>query len=179
MKVLHTKKRMFAFFMPGFLAGILYVNLTAGQYMADSSIFSEYFLEQYASVEVTAGEYMFYLIGVRMLPFLVVTGLLFTGIRKGIAMLILVWTGFSGGMLLAMAAFGMGVKGILLCVVGMFPHFLFYIPAYIVLLWYAMTYPQNRWNQQKTVFIILTMIIGIVLEGYVSPTLMKAFLEIL
>lgn len=176
MKVLHTKKRMFAFFMPGFLAGILYVNLTAGQYMADSSIFSEYFLEQYASVEVTAGEYIFYLMGVRMLPFLVITVLLFTGIRKGIAMLVLVWTGFSGGMLLAMAVLSMGVKGIILCIVGMFPHFLFYIPAYIVLLWYAMTYPQNRWNQQKTIFVVLTMTIGIILEGYASPVLMKAFL---
>lgn len=176
MKILHTKKLMFAFFMPGFLFGILYVNLTAGQNTADAGIFSEYFLKQYASVEVAAPEYIVYLTGIRLLPFLIMTGLTFTRARKAAAGAFVVWTGFLGGMLLTMAAFCMGVKGMLLCLVGMLPHFILYVPGYVVLLWYALTAPGSRWNRQKTVFVILTMAMGIVLEGYISPILMKAFL---
>lgn len=170
---------MFAFFMPGFLCGILYVNLTAGEYLTDSGIFSEYFLKQYATVEVSVPEYMMYLAGIRLFLFLVMAGSVFTRFRKAAAYGFLVWTGFSGGMLLAMGAFSLGVKGVLLCITGMLPHFLFYIPAYAVLLWYAMTAPYNRWNRQKTIFVVLMMGMGLVLEGYVSPVLVKAFLKTL
>lgn len=162
--------------MPGFLAGILYVNLTAGQNTADTGIFSEYFLKQYASVEVVIPKYIVYLMGIRLLPFLVMTGLAFTRARKAAAGIFIVWTGFLGGMLLAMAAFCMGVKGIILCLVGMLPHFVLYIPGYVVLLWFALTAPGSRWSRQKTVFVVLSMAMGVVLEGYINPILMKAFL---
>ena len=94
MKTLQTKKRMFAFFMPGFLLGILYVNLIAGQYLAESGIFSEYFLKQYALAEVTAPEYIVYLAGTRMFPFLVMTGHIFTRARRIASGIFRVWTGF-------------------------------------------------------------------------------------
>ena len=38
MKILHTRKQLLMFFMPGFLAGILYVNLIAKQYVAQPGI---------------------------------------------------------------------------------------------------------------------------------------------
>lgn len=179
MKILQTKKRMFAFFMPGFLLGILYVNLIAGQYLAESGVFSEYFLKQYALAEVTAPEYIVYLARIRLLPFLVMTGLIFTRARRIAAGIFLVWTGFLGGMLLTMAAFSMGVKGIILCIVGVLPQFILYIPAYVVLLWYAMTASISIWNRQKTVFVVLMMAMGIVLEGYINPLLLQAFLKTL
>lgn len=165
--------------MPGFLLGILYVNLTAGQYLAESGVFSEYFLKQYTLAEVTAPEYIVYLAGVRLLPFLVMTGLIFTRARKTIAGIFLVWTGFLGGMLLTMAALSMGVKGILLCIVGMMPQFILYIPAYVVLIWYAMTASVSSWNRQKTIFVVLMMSMGVILEAYINPLLLQAFLKTL
>ena len=53
---------MFAFFMPGFLFGILYVNLTAQNTFTSPGIFSESFLRQYEAAEVAAGIYLLYLI---------------------------------------------------------------------------------------------------------------------
>lgn len=179
MKILHTRKQMFAFFMPGFFLGILYVNLIAKQYTAEPGIFSDYFLKQYAVADVVAHEYIFYLARIRILPFLLIIGLSFTKIRKFSALAFLLWTGFSSGMLLSMAVLGMGVKGSILCIVGVLPHFLFYIPAYVVVLWYCFMYPQNRWNQQKTIFVVLTITVGVVLEAYVSPVLMELFLKTL
>ena len=49
MKILHTRKQLFIFFMPGFLAGILYINLLAKQYVAEPGIFSDYFLKQFGN----------------------------------------------------------------------------------------------------------------------------------
>lgn len=176
MKILYTRKQMFAFFMPGFLLGILYVNFAARQYMAEPGIFSTYFLKQYAALEVAAGDYMLYLIRIRIFPFVLLTGLAFTKMKKISAVFFLLWTGFSSGMLLTMAVIGMGVKGIIFCIVGIVPHFLCYIPAYIVVLWYCWMYPQNRWNRQKTVFAVLMMLMGLILEAHVNPVLVKTFL---
>ncbi len=67
--------------------------------------------------------------------------------------------------MLSMAAYSMGSRGILLCIAGVFPHFLFYIPAYLVLVWYAIVYPQNRWNRQKTIFIVLMLAILLCIAG--------------
>lgn len=89
------------------------------------------------------------------------------------------WTGFLGGMLLTMAAFSMGVKGIILCIVGVLPQFILYIPAYVVLLWYAMNVSISTWNRQKTVFVVLMMTMGIVLEAYINPLFLQVFLKTL
>lgn len=179
MKILHTRKQLFAFFMPGFLFGILYVNLIMKKYTAEPGIFSDYFLNQYQTAEIVAEEYIWYLIRVRTIPFLVLLGLAFTKIRKAASIAFIVWTGFSGGMLLSMAVLGMGIKGSILCIVGILPQFLLYIPAYMVVIWYSYTYPQNKWNAQKSVFVGLAMTVGVILEAYVNPILMQAFLKTL
>jgi len=44
LKMFHVKRQLLALFMPGFLLGILYVNLEAEQFAAGAGIFSEYFL---------------------------------------------------------------------------------------------------------------------------------------
>ena len=90
-----------------------------------------------------------------------------------------VWAGTFGGVLLSAAAADLGMKGCLLCVTALFPQFLFYIPAFVVLLWYCYTAPQSHWNRQKTVFVILAMSLGLITELYVNPVVVKAFLSTL
>ncbi len=178
MKALHSRKQMLAFFMPGFLLGILYMNLTAQNTFTNPGIFSESFLRQYEAAEVAAGIYLMYLIRVRVFPFLMLVGLSFTRVRKFSAGAFLVWTGFSCGLLLSMAVMEMGIKGILFCVIGVLPQFLLYIPSYMVVLWYCWIYPQNRWNREKTVFVVAAMLAGILLEAYVNPVLVKGALRL-
>lgn len=179
MKIFHTRKQLLAFFMPGFLLGVLYVNFFAVKYMAQPGIFSTYFLEQYQSVDIVAGEYLWYLIRVRVFPFLVLSGLALTKARKAAAVLFLAWTGISGGILFSLAVADMGIKGSILCITGMLPQFLFYIPAYLVLIWYAYSYPDSHWNRQKTIFISFMMAAGLIFEIYVNPLLVRAFLSTL
>lgn len=179
MKILHTRKQLFVYFMPGFLLGIIYVNLIMKKYTAESGIFSDYFLKQYQTAEIIAQEYIWYLLKVRAVPFLLLLGSAFTKLRKFASIAFLVWTGFSSGLLLSMAVLGMGIKGSILCIVGILPQFLLYIPAYMVVIWYSYTYPQNRWNTQKSIFVGLTLFVGILLEVYVNPIMMQIFLKTL
>ncbi len=178
MKIFRTRKQFLIFFMPGFLLGIIYVNFIARRYMAEPGIFSDFFLNQFQSVHVEAREYIWYLLRLRAVPFLALAGLSFTKAGKASAVLFLVWTGISGGILISTAVLNLGIKGSLLCIVGLFPQFLLYIPAYVVLLWYCYTVPQTHWNRQKTVFVSLTMAVGMILEMYVNPILVKAFLSV-
>ena len=179
MKMFHVKRQLLALFMPGFLLGILYVNLEAEQFAAGAGIFSEYFLKQYQQVEILTREYIWYLLQVRLIPFLVMLGAAFTKFRKGVVVLFLIWTGFSAGLLFSMAVLGMGVKGSILCVTGMLPQFLFYIPAYLIVLWYAYCYPRIQWNVQKSLVSGGMLLIGLILELYVNPVLVGAFLKTL
>nr|WP_294491498.1 stage II sporulation protein M [uncultured Mediterraneibacter sp.] len=180
MKVFHTRKKQFlAFFMPGFFLGIIYVNFIAKKYMAEPGIFSDYFLTQFTSVQIDVREYLLYLLRLRLLPLSVLAALSFTKARRAAAVLFLVWTGFSGGVLISCAAAGLGIKGSLLCVTALLPQFLLYIPAYLILLWYCYSAPGVQWNRQKTIFVILAMSVGIILELYVNPVLVKAFLSVL
>lgn len=178
-KILHIRKQLSALFLPGFLIGIIYANIVVKKYLASPDIFSDYFFRQYTSAQIVVWEYFIYLARVRILPFLLVTGLAFTKIRKISSAAAVLWAGFSAGMLLTLASVSIGIKGILLCIVGIFPQFLFYVPAYVVVLFHGMAYPRSRWNSQKTVFIVGMLVIGILMEMYVNPVLMKAFVRIL
>ena len=179
MRIFHTRKQLLVFFMPGFLLGIIYVNFIAKKYMAEPGIFSDYFLEQFRSASVEAREYIWYLLKIRAVPFLTLIGLSFTKARKVSSVLFLLWTGIAFGILISAAVLNMGIKGSLLCMVGLFPQFLLYVPAYVVLLWHCYAVSQPRWNRQKTVFVSLAMVVGVILEMYVNPILVKAFLSVI
>ena len=177
MKIQQRKKYVTAFYMAGFLIGILYANIVAKNYVTSTGIFSEYFLSQYISIEVVAEEYMLYILQVRLLP---LAGLFLVGqtkFRKIAVVFWFIWVGFSSGMLLVAAIMQLGVKGVLLCLIGLTPQFVFYIMAYVVLLWYFYTYTVSSWNRGKTIFVTLTMALGIISEVYVNPILMKMFIN--
>lgn len=72
------ERHLLAFFMPGFLFGVVYVNLIAKEYIAEPGIFSDYFLNQFQTAKIAAEEYFWYLFRLRVIPFLVLLGLSFT-----------------------------------------------------------------------------------------------------
>lgn len=174
-----VKKQFFLFFMPGFILGILYVNFLASRYMAVPGLFNESFLLQFASLQIDPKDYIWYLLRLRAVPFLVLSGLAFTKFRRISAVLFLFWAGISGGVLISAAVLEMGLKGSVFCIAALCPQFLFYIPALYVLLRYCFCYEESIWNRQKTIFVILSVLAGIILELYVNPVLLKAVISIL
>lgn len=166
-----------------FYAGIFIGNFIcqsgSGAVCSGGRDFQRIFLKQYRAADILTGEYIWYLLQVRLLPFLVLLGSAFTKFRKAAVILFLIWTGFSAGLLFSMAVLGMGVKGSILCIAGMLPQFLCYIPAYLIVVWYAYCYPRMQWNIQKSLVSGGLLLVGIVLELYVNPVLVGAFLKTL
>lgn len=179
MRMFRTRKQLLAFFMPGFLLGIIYVNFIAKRYLAEPGIFSAGILEQFRTVHISAGDYLWYLLRVRAVPFGILAALGFTKMRKPSVVLVLLWTGLSGGILISSAILSMGIKGSIFCLVGLMPQFLMYIPACLVLIWYSWSYPQNRWNRQKTVFVVLMVSMGMIMEIYINPILVRWLIAVL
>lgn len=176
MKYFSEKHILLTAFLLGLTAGILYANLTADAYLAESGIFSTFFLSQYSGIRIDKREFLLYLLPIRLLPVGVMGVLAAAGARKTAAAGSVVWFGFLGGVLFVTSVMQMGMKGMILCVVAMFPQILLYVLAYAVILWSLYAWPAVRWSFSKTVFTILVFAVGILLEVYVNPVLLKLYL---
>lgn len=177
LKKFHTGKRILTLFMPGFLFGIIYTNFIARQYVAEPEVFSDYFLQQFLQTRIVAQEFIWYVLKVRAIPFAVLLGLAFTKMRKMTASLFAIWTGISGGILLSIAVTELGIRGSIFCLLGIFPQFLFYIPSFLIVLSYCWMYPKSRWSREKTIMSVDMLLSGMIMETYVNPFLLHAFLK--
>ena len=169
---------MVLIYMAGFFCGILYTNLVSKDYVASLGIFSDYFLNQYIQTDLAGSSYIWYLIKVRVAPILGVLLLGATRIRKPAVVAFLIWTGFLCGMVFTSATLQLGVKGIALCVAAFFPQGVFYVAGYAILLIGLYYYPKINWNFQKTIAVFLAICIGVALECYMSPVLVKIILKV-
>ena len=160
MRSYRSKNQFFAMFLlGGFLIGILYANLI--------------------KTDIVAEEYLWYILRARLVPFCMICILGCMKWKKTVVGLCIGWTGFSGGVVAVSSVISLGMKGILLCIVGMLPQILFYGFAYVILLWYLYTYPNGRWNIKKTAVAGISMAVGIILEVYTNPILMKLVIGLL
>ena len=89
MRIFHSGKgQMLAFFVPGFLLGIIFVNLIVKKYMTETGIFSDLFLSQFTSVQIDIRSYLPYLLRLRIVPLILLAaallwfGVLWWGSRK-------------------------------------------------------------------------------------------------
>ena len=171
--------RIFLFLcLTGFVAGILYANMGARDYILATGIFSDYFLEQYAQAEIQTQDYFWYILSVRtgLLAVIALLGQM-KRIRRWIVSAALVWTGFLGGLFFTAAVIKLGPMGIVFCLAAILPQALFYIAGYGIVLWYFYSYPGSAWNSAKTIGTILTIGVGIISESYLTPIFLKIFLK--
>ena len=173
------RQQMLLLCLAGFLAGIFYANFIAKNYVTMTGIFHEYFLNQYTASGIIARDYLIYLLRWRALPFAVLALAGHTRLRKVAAVAALLWTGFSGGILLVAAIMRMGIRGILLCLAGLFPQILFFAAAFAVLCWYLFSAPRTEWNRGKTVFVTVMVTAGIFAEAFLNPEIVQWMMDIL
>lgn len=179
MKIHESQRFLGLFCMLGFLVGIIYANVVSEDYIGNMGVFNEFFLNQYMQMDIDELEYIWYLIQVRVIPLGLLCALGCTKLRRAVVAAFLLWTGFSCGMIMTSAVLKMGVKGIILCLIALTPHIFFYIGGYVVLIWYLYTYPLSKWNLSKTISMMLFIAVGVLLECYVNPVIMQAFLKTL
>ena len=88
------------------------------------------------------------------------------------------WYGISSGLFLTIVLMRYGIRGILLLIAGMFPHYLIYVPAIILTLHIS---KDKRTINSKFVgqllVITVVVIIGCILECYVNPAVVAKILK--
>lgn len=162
----------------GFLLGILYVNMDAKRTEIAVSIWHEFYMERFEKTSVISERLFWYVIRTRLVSILTLVVLGNLKWKKTGAIIWCGWTGFLFGTLVVSSILQIGMKGIIVSLAGLFPHMFFYIPAFVIILRYIYEYPRKQWNLQKTIFVILAMLVGSVLESYLNPLLMKFVVKI-
>lgn len=163
----------------GFLFGVIYENLISKNQVVTTEIFLKSNLQRYLQTDVIAEKYFWYVIKDRVIFLLLICVLSCVKWKKIFVALCLLLTGFFTGTFCVAAVLQLGIKGLLLCFAGLFPQMLFYGFLYWMLFVHWFHYPERQWNRTKTLFTIILFVIGIILEVYVNPIIVKFFIGII
>ena len=163
----------------GFFIGILYENMVSKTGAYSMELFRKSYLEEYLQIEVVAKEYLWYVVKSRLIILAIFCIFGFSKWKKFFAIFNVGIIGICFGMLASSAVLQIGVKGIFLCFAGLFPQGIFYGLVYGMLFTYWYRYPQRSWNHAKTIFVVLMFLVGILMETYVNPVIVKGIIRMI
>ena len=163
----------------GFLIGIIYENLNVKRTGITIDIFQRFYLDKFSETSVVSERLFWYIVRARLVG--IVSIIVLGGLRWKKAGMVLFcgWTGFLYGVLVVASIIQLGMAGLVVSVAGMFPHLLFYVPATVLLVINIYDYPRKAWNWPKTIFILLMVMLGVVLESYLNPFIMKLVVKMI
>ncbi len=186
-------RKLLLFFLLGFLGGVAFTGLFGRDFMDYAGILSEYYLNRYQYTEIITEQLFFYLLRERMAPVVVLLFLTFTPLSAACAYLFFGWQGFSLGTVLTLSIWKFGGRGVLLCLAGMLPQYLFYIPAWVLLglflcmrrregsgelFRYKGTGGGRVGNLILFFLIFLLLVAGIVSEAWINPGILLKILSL-
>lgn len=170
---------LFIFLAVGFFVGILYQNIFCMKSIVPYNLFTESALQQYLGLDIITGKYCWYVCKERVLEIGIICVLSCLKWKRTIAVLLVLLYGFLMGVFGVAAVLGLGVKGILFWASCIFPQWIFYSMAYGMMLVYWFHWPQRQWNYVKTIFVILMFSVGMIVEIYVNPILVKGVIRMI
>jgi hypothetical protein len=179
MRTRNKSQLLLIFLAVGFLVGILYRNIISGREMITTELFLKSNLQRYLHTNIIAEKYLFYVVKERLFLFGVILLLGCIRWKKVVVGICISVTGFIMGVLTVSAILQLGIKGIFFCLTALFPQSIFYGCAVSIMLVYWYWYPKRPWNRVKTIFVILIFILGILMEVYVNPILVKWVIKML
>lgn len=163
----------------GFVLGIVYVNLIAADYFVITGVFNNNNLKEFLDIELKMEEYLPMILWVRLAPIVFLVFTAYSSLRKIIVVLFCIWTGFLLGCFISLSILQLGIVGILVCILGVLPQMIFYLPAYLIVVLFAYRYPSSRMSVEKVCVILVCMLLGIILECKVNPTIMRWFINVI
>lgn len=163
-----------------FFAG-LFVGIAAVQMQSSSAfygIFSEYFLNQYASLKIDTGRLFRYVGGYRSGQYVLLVCCGALSAAPVLVGVLLFAFGMTWGTMLSISTLRLGLKGVLLCVAGVLPQIFFYIPAFgWVLLWIL----QRGCSRRKYLLLFAIgfffLLFGIAAEVCLNPLILQQILR--
>lgn len=188
------KRKIGLFVTVGFFIGIILANTIGKKTLLELGIYGDYFLLQIESVKIDSNAMFWYIFEKRLFFFLAVVLAGVTRFGVTAVYLIAAWIGNGFGMLLSAAVMQQGMKGIAICIAGMLPQYLFYIPAGLLLLVRACWMSEHRTvkfhGKMQGVRVVVSryivtaavafviFFIGILLESLLNPTFLQKIYKI-
>lgn len=180
-------------YLISFLAGIVLANTLGVEELRHYGILNEYFVKQLLYASINYDDLLFYVAENRGAVFLLLFLLGITRIGIPTHFVYLAWNGFSFGVAMVSVIVNFGIRGIPVLCALLFPHYLFYIPLYLILFGLSCYLGKREMKRQsasgglpeKVLFlggIVMTLglfFIGIMTESYVNPLIMKKLVKIL
>lgn len=185
---------MLPMFCVGVLAGFFLVNIGKSTLVESTGLFDESVLSGMKYMSVDGSALFYYVLRKRMLVFLTMAVLATTYLGFAVCAGAAAWCGMASGAFVSVLAVRYGAKGLILAAVGVFPQYLFYVPAIILMLkWctelYRAIYSRGGYGEgpDKVFWLkklgrlgVIGAIVaaGCLMEGYVNPRLLIGYLKI-
>ncbi|MCM1025267.1 MAG: stage II sporulation protein M [Roseburia sp.] len=187
-------RRQLTVFCLGILAGFFVINFGKSIMLEHTGMLDEDTLYRLKYMSVDGNALFCYVLRKRMTVFLAMAVLATTYLGYAVCMGAAAWCGMSAGVFLSALFLRYGLKGLILALVSVFPQFLFYIPAVIMMLgWsedlYRAIYSRGRTADiRERSFVLkkagwlgaiaLIILLGCLLEGYLNPGLLIGYLKV-
>lgn len=178
----------------GFAAGIFAANTFAKKTITDIGLFGDYFFMQIQNTKIDSGAMFGYVFEKRMLFCLVFMMFGVTSVGTIACYVLAGWLGISVGMLFSAAVIQRGMEGLGICILGMLPQYLFYVPAGIMLMLKTCQMSARLYNREAgyyqdkkkefTAYLLVLIVVaalffaGILLESFVNPIFLQKFYKI-
>ena len=170
---------LIVYLVVGFFVGVVYENIVAKTKVVTLDLFFQNNLQLYLETNIVTNKYFVYVLRERFILFLGIALLGYFRWKKLLAVVLSAVTGFLIGVLVILAVLQLGFGGVLLCMACLFPQGLFYgMAAYLVIIYWH-SYPKQRWNQIKSVFVLVMLGLGIIVEVYVNPFVVKWMIQVI
>lgn len=187
-------KNLLPVFCAGMLAGIFILNIGKSTFVDNTGLFDEYILSGMKYMTVDGSALFYYVLRKRLLLLLIMAVLATTYLGYAICIGAAAWCGMAAGTYLSALVLRYGLKGLVLAAVGVFPQYLIYVPAVVLMLgWceslYRAIYSRGAcvdaadkvfWMKKlgRLGLIGTIVALGCLLEGYVNPRLLIGYLKI-
>lgn len=187
-------RRLMPLFLTGFAAGVIMINMGKSILLDETGLFAEEALYRMKYMSVDSNALFCFVLRKRLMFFGTVAVLATTYLGMAACMTAVLWCGMSAGAFLTALMMRYGLKGLVLVIVSAFPQFFFYFPAFLLLmswsgsLYQAICYRKLDGERREEISatrvlgklagIILLMLLGCMMEGYVNPGLFIAYLKI-
>lgn len=176
---LSLRQQLFFGFLACFFVGILMANFLGADIFQENGSLTRYYLKQMQYADIRPQELLWHVCANRLPLFF--TLLVLGSIPRGklVHAVFVAWSGFAYGYFCVMTICGYGVRGLILCVVALFPQFLLYIPVYLGLVELAGARERKRKKLRCLLAVLLLFVCffaGILLESYVNPVVLQKML---
>ena len=153
--------------------------MLSGGDVVTTELFLKSNLELYLQTDIITNKYLWYVVKERLLFLAVLCLISCIKWKKVFVILLLLYIGFVMGVLTVAAVIQLGAWGILLTMAGILPHGIFYGAGYSVLLNFWYRFPARSWNQTKLLFVVIMFLMGMIMEIYVNPIVVKWVIRLL